>query len=112
MSSYYLFLKILSVVIAVASQILLKFSANIQYESKVKEYLNIFVVLGYTLFIVSSLLSIASLKGISISLSAIIETLSYILIPITSYFVLRERINRTQLFGMLIIIMGIVIFNV
>ena len=108
----YVFLKVFSVLIAVFSQILLKKSANKKYDSVIKEYLNLFVIIGYGLFFISSILSVISLRGISISLSSIIEALSYILIPIVSYLILKEKINRKQLLGMIIIIIGIIIFNI
>lgn len=111
MTSYVL-LKLLSVIIAVFSQILLKKSANRKYESKIKEYLNVLVIVGYGMFFISSIISIVSLRGITISLSSIIESLNYILIPIASYFILKEKINRKQSIGMIIIIIGIIIYNI
>lgn len=107
----YVLLKILSVLIAAFSQLLLKKSANKKYDSVIKEYLNFLVIFGYGMFFISSILSVISLRGISISLSSIIESLSYIIVPILSYYVLKEKINKKQLLGMVIIIVGIIIFN-
>ena len=107
----YVLLKIISVLIAVISQILLKKSANEHYDNKLREYLNEFVIVGYGLFFLSSIISVISLKGIAISYSSIIESLSYILIPISSYIFLKEKINKKQLIGMVIIIVGVLIFN-
>lgn len=108
----FILLKIISVLIAVCSQILLKISANKEYDTKIQEYLNVFVIVGYGMFFVSSIISVISLKGISISLSSIVESLSYILIPIASHFFLKEKINKKQLLGMIIIIVGVIVFNV
>lgn len=109
--SKYVLLKIGSVLVAAISQILLKKSANKQYNSRIKEYLNAFVIVGYGMFFISSLMSVISLRGISISYSSIIESLSYIIVPILSYYLLKEKLNKKQLFGMIIIIVGIIIFN-
>lgn len=108
----YVLLKIIAVLIAAFSQILLKKSANIKYDNKIREYLNAFVIIGYGLFFGSSILSVISLKGTTISYSSIIESLSYILVPILSYFFLKERINNKQFIGMIVIIVGVLVFNI
>ena len=108
----YVLLKIVSVIIAAFSQILLKKSANRKYDDRIKEYLNALVIVGYGLFFLSSIISVVSLKGISISFSSIIESLSYIVVPILSYLFLKEKINQQQFIGMIIIIVGVFIFNI
>lgn len=107
----YVLLKIGSVLVAAISQILLKKSANIKYDSRIKEYLNAFVIIGYGMFFISSIMSVISLRGMSISYSSIIESLSYIVVPILSYFLLKEKLNRKQVIGMIIIVVGIIVFN-
>lgn len=108
----YVLLKICAILIAVFAQILLKISANKKYDNKIKEYLNPYVIFAYGFSAIGTLLSSFSLRGISISFSAIIESLNYILIPIFSLILLKESINRKQLIGMLIIVLGIFIFNI
>ena len=103
--------KLLSVVISAFSQILLKKSAMKHYDNGLREYLNWSVVIAYGMFFGSTILSIYSLRGITISFSAIIESLSYVLIPILSYMFLKETINKRQAIGILIVIVGIVVFN-
>ena len=107
----YLLLKLISVLIASMSQILLKKSANKAYNSKIKEYLNVLVIVGYILFFISSILSVVSLKGITISYSSVIESFSYILVPFLSRLLLKEKINNKQVIGMVIIIVGVLLFN-
>ena len=48
---------ILSVFIASVSQILLKISANKTYSSRIREYLNVYVIFGYGLLFLSTLLT-------------------------------------------------------
>lgn len=110
MNSYVLS-KVLSVFVAVASQILLKKSANKHYDSKIKEYLNFEVIFAYGMFFISMLMSVYGLKGMSISYSSIIESLSYILIPITGYVFFKEKITQKQYIGILIIMAGIVVYS-
>lgn len=111
MNKYFL-LKCISVLVASISQILLKKSANKTYNNKINEYLNVLVVIGYVLFVISSIMSVVSLKGITISYSSIVESLNYIIVPVMSYLLLKEKINKLQLFGMLIMIIGAIIYNI
>ena len=108
----FLIIKIISVVIAAFSQILLKKSADNTYGRKIDEYLNGLVIIGYGLFFCSSIFGVISLRGLSLSYSSIIESLSYILVPVLSYFLLKERISNKQYLGMIIIILGIIVFNI
>ena len=112
MFNKYVILKVISVLIAALSQILLKKSALKHYDNRVREYLNVLVIVAYALFFASSILGIYSLRGISISFSTIIESLSYILIPVLSYLFFKEKISQKQFVGTFIIIVGIVIFNI
>ncbi|MDO4199002.1 MAG: EamA family transporter [Erysipelotrichaceae bacterium] len=111
MNSFFL-IKLASTVIAAFSQILLKISANKTYKSKIFELLNPLVIGSYAIFVVTMLMSVYSLKGISISMSNVIESFSYILIPVISYIFLKEKITRTQQIGILVIILGIIIFMI
>ena len=111
MLNKYVILKVISVLIAALSQILLKKSALKHYDNRVREYLNVLVIVAYALFFASSILGIYSLRGINISFSTIIESLSYILIPVLSYLFFNEKISQKQFIGTVIIIVGIVAFN-
>ena len=108
----YLIIKIISVLIASFSQILLKQSAMKQYKNSFYEYFNWRVILAYSLFFGSLILGIYALKGLSVSMSAIIESLSYLLIPVLCFIFLNEKINYKQIIGIVIIMIGIVIYCV
>ena len=107
----YTLIKLLSVVISSLSQIVLKISANKQYDSKLKEYLNPYVICSYGVFVICTLLGTYSLKGNSLSFSSLIEALSYILIPLFSYLLLKEKPNWIQLLGIAVIFIGFVIYS-
>ncbi len=108
----YVLLKIVSILIAAFSQLMLKVSASKKHENGLKEYLNIYVIFSYGISAIGTVLSTYSLKGISITLSSIIEALNYAIIPIISYLFLKERINKTQLLGMIMIVIGAFVFNI
>ena len=65
---------ILSVFIASVSQILLKISANKTYSSRIREYLNVYVIFGYGLLFLSTLLTMIALKRVPLSWSPVVES--------------------------------------
>lgn len=69
---------LLSVLISLVSQILLKREATTEHRSIIEEYCNIGVISAYCMFLRSTLLSIAAYKGIPLSLGPVLESTSYI----------------------------------
>lgn len=111
MINKYGFLCLFSVFIASVSQVLLKISANKSHKNKISEYLNSFVIIAYGMFILSTLLTVMSLVGISLSNVSTFESAGYIFILILSRIFLKESITFSKLAGNLLIITGILIFN-
>ena len=111
MMNEFVFLKLVSVIISAFSQILLKKSAIKVYDSRIKEYLNVLVIFAYGLFFLSTVFSVFALRGISISFSTIIESFSYFLIPTLSYIFFKEKITRMQMLGIIIILIGIIVYT-
>jgi len=48
---------------------------------------------------------------VPLTYSPLIEPLSYIFVPVIGVLVLKEKISRRRLLGMLIMLVGIVIFS-
>lgn len=105
----YSLLMVLSTFIASCSQILLKKSAEKQYDSKIKEYLNPYVLLGYGLFFACSLLSVLALRHVPLSKGPVLESTSYIFITLLSYIFLKEKVTKGKFLGMACILLGIYI---
>lgn len=103
---------VLSVFIASISQILLKKSANNNSDSKLKEYLNKYVIIAYGLLFVSTILTMYAYKQLDLSIGVMIESISYIIITVLSYFILKEKITKNKLIGIFMIIIGIAIFSI
>lgn len=110
MVKYVLFF-VVSILLASVSQILLKKSANIIRTSKIKEYLNIYVITAYLILFISTILTLIAYKQVKLSTGVVIETISYILVPILSFFILKEKIQKNQIIGILLIITGIMVFS-
>ena len=97
--------------IASVSQIMLKKSAQKQYPSKLKEYLNPLVIIAYILFFGTTFISMYALKVVPLSMGPILEASGYIFVAVFSYIFLKERMAKKQLFGMALIIIGIVFYS-
>ena len=102
---------ILGVAVSAVSQIMLKKSAQKQYPSKVREYLNPLVIVAYALFFGTTCISLYALKVVPLSMSPILEASGYIFVAILSFIFLKEKLTKKQLLGMAIIIVGIVIYS-
>jgi drug/metabolite transporter (DMT)-like permease len=102
----------LSVVIASVSQILLKKSAKKHYDSVIKEYLNVYVILGYALLAVSTVFTIMALKGMEYKNAPVIESLGFILVLILSRIVFGEKITKRKIIGNAMILIGVFVFYI
>jgi drug/metabolite transporter (DMT)-like permease len=111
MISKYVMTMLISVIIASISQVLLKKSTLISHGGIIKEYLNPYVIGGYGLLGVSMVLTVYAYSGMAYKNGPIIESLGNVFVLIFGYFVFGERISRKKIFGIGIIILGILIFN-
>ena len=103
---------LLGVIVSSFSQILLKKSANRAETSFIKQYLNVRVIVAYGMFFGATLLSIFAYKVIPLTLGAILGTLEYGLVAILGHFLLKENLRARQIFGILVIIAGIIIYSI
>lgn len=108
----YILIFLISVFISSVAQIILKKSAVKKYDSVIKEYLNIRVIGAYSIFFLSTLLTMYAYKGVPLALGALLESVGYIYIPVLSLIFLKEKITPRMIIGSLFIIGGIVVFNI
>lgn len=106
----YFFLGIVSVTIASFSQVLLKKGAMNKYDSFIKEYLNVWVITGYGMLFVSVFLTMLAYRGMDFMNVPVLEAVSYVLVPILSYFFFKEALTRRKMIGILCILTGIIIY--
>ena len=100
-----------SVLISSVAQIILKKSAGRKYDSLIKEYLNVRVIGAYSIFFLSTLLTMYAYKGVPLTFGALLESVGYIYIPILSLIFLKEKITLRMVVGSLFIICGIIVYN-
>jgi drug/metabolite transporter (DMT)-like permease len=107
---YYL-LVILSVLAAAGAQMLLKQGAKQQYPTFIRQYINPWVIGGYGIMAASLLLNIFCLgHGVQVKEVSIIESLSYLFVPMLSWLIFKEKITWRKAGAIAVIMMGVVVF--
>ena len=100
-------LYLLGVLMATASQLLLKRSAMIKHESRLREYLNAPVIIAYALLLASTVLTVLALKTLPVSLAAVLGAMEYVFVTAASWALFHERLSRRMLAGVALILLGV-----
>lgn len=109
----YLLIMLLSQFIASFSQVLLKKSSQREYKSRIKEYLNALVIIGYGMMFISLFLTMIAYKGFeNFAAVPVLESLGYIIVMIFGRLFFKEKLTKRKLLGMAVIIVGILVYNV
>ena len=103
---------LLGVLISSISQVLLKKSAQRQYDSWIKEYLNVRVALAYVLFFGTTLLSVYAYKGVPLSWGPLLESTGYLYVTFFGVTIFHEKLNGRKVLSLLLIVLGIAIYTV
>jgi len=106
----YLLIAIISSILSAFSQVLLKKSSLKKYESKFREYFNLYVIGGYFITFVCMILMVIAYRGLQLKVGIIIETLVYAYIMILSRLFFNEKITWKKLLGNTAIIIGVIVF--
>lgn len=106
----FLLLALLSVTIASFSQVMLKLGAGKTYSSKIREYLNFYVITGYGMLFVSMVLTIVVYSHLSYLSVPVVEAVGYVLVPVLSYFIFKEKLSKRKVAGILCILLGVMIY--
>lgn len=96
--------------IASTSQVLLKKSAQKEYPSFIREYLNVLVIGGYGLLVLSMVISIFCYSGLGYMGVVVMEPIAYIIVMFMSRVIFKEKITPRKIAGMILIIGGIAAF--
>ena len=110
MNKVFLLIALSSVTIASFSQVLLKMGAGKTYPSKIREYLNFYVITGYGMLFVSMVLTIVAYSHLSYLSVPVVEAVGYVLVPVLSYFIFKEKLSKRKILGILFILAGIVVY--
>ena len=107
----YVAIALFSGVISAFSQVLLKKSSGMQRDSKIKEYLNPYVISADGITFICMVLMIIAYKGMPFKYGAVIESLGYLYIMILGRIFFGEKLTAKRVIGNLIIVCGVVVFN-
>lgn len=109
----YFIMMLLAELIASSSQIFLKMSSKKSYPSAIREYLNCLVIGGYSLLMVSMVITVDfgyNKDKLGYMGTVVMEPISYVFVLILSRIVFKEKISKRKIVGMSLIICGIALF--
>lgn len=103
---------IVGVFVSAIAQIILKKSAGKKYASRIKEYLNPYVIISYAIFLGATFCTIFAYSGIPLSFGPILAASEYIFVAVLSRLILKEKINLKKYIGLSIIVVGIFVYSI
>ncbi len=107
----YAWIALVMVFLSACAQMLLKQGARKGYKPWWRQYMNGWVIGGYTLLFGAMIANIWCMsKGLQLKELSIIESVSYLFVPCLSWCFFRERINRRKALAITIIILGVIVF--
>lgn len=112
MISNYAILFVFNVFLASCAQVMLKKSANRDYSSKMKEYFNPYVIAAYSIFVINTMVSIYCYRFLELKQGGILQMFAYVFVLIFDRVFFKGKITQKKLFGVFMIIMGIVVFYI
>ena len=101
---------VFGVIIAGIAQLLLKSATKKTYRHWIFQYLNIKVIVGYSIMICSTLCTVMAYRKIPLSVAPACEAFGQVVVTSLSWFVLKEKINCKKIMGLIAILIGIYIF--
>ena len=104
-------LVIFNIFVAGVAQMLLKKSAAIKHSSFLREYINPWVLGGYSLMMFSLISNIFAMShGVLLKELGTLEALGYLFVPLLSYIFFKEKLNQQKIFAIFLVLAGVVIF--
>jgi drug/metabolite transporter (DMT)-like permease len=103
----------IAVLFTAISQILLKIGAKSAKNKRlITLYLNRFTVVGYVILFGVTIINLYVYKFLDLKYSLTILPFTFILVGIFSYFLFNEKFTKNKLIGSIIVIIGVIIFNI
>ena len=99
-----------AVSLSAASQMLLKKAAQTEWPSALREYLNVWVIGGYGLLVLSMLSVVFACRGLEMKNVPVIEALGFPLVMVLGRIFYGEKLTRNKLIGMGLIMLGMAVF--
>ena len=107
----YALIAIVVVFVSACAQMLLKQGARQAYTPWWRQYVNPWVISGYTILFAAMIANIWCMhQGVQLKELSIIESMSYLFVPILSRLIFKEQINKRKAVAIGIIIIGVIVF--
>lgn len=107
----YKLLVILNVLVAASAQMLLKKGSSVEWGTFIRQYLNGWVIGGNGIMVLVMVVNIYAVsEGVQIKEVSIIEALSYLFVPMLSFFFFGERLSWKKIVAIGFIMVGIILF--
>ena len=96
------------------SQVLLKLGSQnkIAITGWLAPYLNIQTISAYVILLLVTIISTIALIEVPLKLFSAIASLSFVFVVLLSRLILNEEINQGMFVGILIIVSGVMVFNI
>ena len=95
-----------------ANQVLLKIGANHgSSQNIIAAYVNPYTFGAYALYLIVTILTVFALQDIQLKLFYAVSSLKFVLILLLSKLILDESLNREKIVSVVLIVCGILIFN-
>ncbi|MCD8026850.1 MAG: EamA family transporter [Clostridiales bacterium] len=92
------------------SQILLNISNRKKYSSKIREYLNPYVISSYIILFLVLIANTYIMKFVELKIAHALAASTYVFTMILSSLIMHEKINFKKIIGNVIIVFGIIVF--
>ena len=107
---YYIIMAV-GVLIAGFSQMLLKKSSQKVYKKGIFQYLNVLVIVAYGLFFLSTLCTAIAMREVPLSMAPVWNSSGILVVTVLSIVFFKEVPNIKKWIGILVIIIGIIVFS-
>lgn len=107
----YILLTLVVVLFTSIAHLLLKQGSTAAQGTRTPSFLHPYCLASYAIFAVVAYLSIYAMKGLDLKEFYALNSLTYMVIPVLSFLFIRESVTRNKVIGILLISLGVVIFN-
>jgi small multidrug resistance pump len=109
----YLLIAFGAVILTSIAQVLLKLGAlnNSKHSTWIRQYLNLYIFSGYGIFIIVTIINLYAYKFLPLKYAVILLPFVFIFVTLFSIFILKETFSKRKLISYLIIVIGVVIYN-
>lgn len=106
----YGFLIFLTAFASSVSQILLNLSNKKKYTSKIREYVNVYVISSYAILSLVLVANTYIMRFVDLKIAHALAASTYLFTMILSRIIMKEPLTKTKIIGNLLIIAGITVF--